>query len=64
MATDDDELAAQLGQQFQRLAAEKGIAPTDALAEVTQATKDALGNGRTLTKNELHEELRQRVALI
>lgn len=28
---------------------------------MTQATKDALGNGRTLTKNELREELRQRV---
>jgi DNA glycosylase AlkZ-like len=58
VAKDDDALAAQLGRQFQRLAAEKGIAPTDALAEVTQATKDALGDGRALTKNELHDALR------
>lgn len=61
VATDDDELAAQLGQQVQRLAAEKGFAPTDALEEVTAATKDALGGGRALGKNELHEELRERV---
>ncbi len=61
VATDDDELAAQLGRQFQRLMAEHGIAPTDALAEVTQATKEALGGGRALTKNELHDALRPRV---
>jgi Winged helix DNA-binding domain len=61
VATDDGELAAQLGQQFKRLAAEHRIAPTDALAEVTDATKDALGDGRALTKDELHDELRLRV---
>ena len=61
VATDDDELAAQLGRQFHRLTAEHGIAPTDALAEVTQATKEALGGGRALTKNELHDALRPRV---
>ena len=33
----------------------------DALDEVAAATKDALGGGRTLSKNELHEELRGRV---
>ncbi|MDQ4129743.1 MAG: winged helix DNA-binding domain-containing protein, partial [Actinomycetota bacterium] len=42
-------------------AAEKGFAPSEALEEVATATKEALGNGRTLDKNELHEELRRRV---
>ena len=58
---DDDELAVQLGQQVRHLAAEKGFAPSDALEEVATATKEALANGRALDKNELHEELRQRV---
>jgi Winged helix DNA-binding domain len=62
IAREDGELAAQLGQQVQRLAAEKGFRPSEALEEVATATKDALGNGRTLDKNELHEELRQRVS--
>jgi hypothetical protein len=61
IARDDGELAAQLGRQVQRLAAEKGFAPSEALEEVAAATKDALANGRTLDKNELHEELRQHV---
>jgi hypothetical protein len=61
IARDDDELGAQLGRQVRRLAAEKGFAPTEALAEVATATTDALANGRSLDKNELHEELRQRV---
>jgi hypothetical protein len=62
VAREDDELAAQLGRQVQRLAAEKGFAPTEALAEVADATSDALANGRALDKNALHEELRQRVS--
>jgi hypothetical protein len=61
IARDDGELAAQLGQQVQRLAAEKGFAPSEALEEVAAATKDALANDRTLDKNQLHEELRRRV---
>jgi winged helix DNA-binding protein len=61
IARDDGELAAQLGQQVQRLAAEKGFVPSEALEEVATATTNALANGRTLDKNELHEELRQRV---
>jgi hypothetical protein len=61
IARDDGELAAQLGRQIQRLAAEKGFAPSEALDEVATATKDALANGRALDKNELHEELRTRV---
>ena len=61
ISTDDDELGAQLGQQVQRLAADKGFAPTEALEEVSEATRDALGRGRALSKNDLHEELRRRV---
>jgi hypothetical protein len=61
IARDDNELGAQLGRQVQRLAAEKGFAPTEALAEVSEATKEALSGGRALSKNELHEELRGRV---
>jgi hypothetical protein len=61
IARDDAELAAQLGRQVQRLATERGLAPTEALEEVAGATKDALANGRRLDKNELHEQLRQRV---
>ena len=61
IARDDGELGAQLGRQVQRLAAEKGFAPSDALDEVARATQGALENGRTLDKNELHQELRQRV---
>jgi Winged helix DNA-binding domain len=61
IARDDGELGAQLGRQVQRLAAEKGFAPSEALEEVATATNEALANGRTLDKNELHEELRQRV---
>jgi hypothetical protein len=62
LARDDDELGAQLGQQVQRLAAERGFAPTEALDEVATATREALGNDRALDKNALHEELRQRVS--
>jgi hypothetical protein len=47
---------------MQRLAAEKGFAQTEALAEVAEATKDALRGGRKLDRNELHEELRARVS--
>ena len=61
IARDDGELAAQLGEQVRRLAAEKGFAPTEALDEVATATKDALAKGRKLDKNGLHEELRARV---
>jgi DNA glycosylase AlkZ-like len=61
ISRDDEELGAQIGRQVQRLAAEKCFAPTEALAEVAGATKDALARGRALDKNELHEELRGRV---
>jgi hypothetical protein len=61
IARDDGELGAQLGRQVQRLAAENGFAPGEALDEVAAATSDALANGRALDKNELHDALRQRV---
>jgi Winged helix DNA-binding domain len=61
IARDDDELGAQLGRQVQRLAAEKGFAPTDALDEVARATGEALAKGRRLDRTGLHAELRQRV---
>jgi hypothetical protein len=61
IARDDGELGAQLGRQVQRLAAEKGFAPSEALDEVATVTNDALANGRRLDRNELHAELRQRV---
>jgi hypothetical protein len=62
IARDDEELGHRLGQQVQRLAAEKGFSPSAALEEVAEATSDALAGGRVLDKNELHEELRQRVS--
>jgi hypothetical protein len=61
IARDDAELAAQLGQQAQRLLAETGIRATAALHEVATATRAALANGGRLDKNALHEELRRRV---
>ena len=61
LARDDDELGAQLGRQMQQIAAKEKLSLTDALAEVAAATDDALARGRRLDKNELHEELRQRV---
>ena len=61
IARDNSELGQQLGRQVQRLAAEHGFAPTDALAEVAEATRGALSGGRALDKNDLHEELRVRV---
>jgi Winged helix DNA-binding domain len=61
IARDDDELGAQLGRQVQRLASEKGFAPTDALDKVATATREALAKRRRLDRTGLHEELRQRV---
>jgi hypothetical protein len=63
VATDDDELLAQLGRQMRRLAAEKGFAATAALDEVAAATTDALAGGERLDKNALHQALRERVSL-
>jgi len=62
IARDDDELAAQLGQQIKRLLGEKGFSPAGALDEVAAATAQALAGGRSLGKDELHRELRERVS--
>ena len=62
IARDDAELGAQLGRQVRSLAAEKGFAPTAALAEVAAATRDALTKGRALDKTALHQALRERVS--
>jgi hypothetical protein len=62
IARDDAELGPQLGRQVQRLAAERGFAPGEALEEVAAATTDALAGGRALGRDELHEELRARVS--
>ena len=61
IATDEDELGRQLGDQMRKLAKEHGFEQTAALAEVTAATKEALAGGRALSKIELHEELRNRL---
>jgi Winged helix DNA-binding domain len=61
VGNDDREIAAQVGRPSKWLAADADIAPTEALAEVTEATSEALGGGRALSKDELHEELRRRV---
>jgi hypothetical protein len=61
LAREDEELGTQLGPQVQRLTAEHGLRPSEALEEVSEATEDALSGGRVLGKNALHEELRQRV---
>jgi Winged helix DNA-binding domain len=61
LARQDDELGVQLGRQAQRLAADSGLRPSEALEEVAAATEDALADGRPLGKDELHAELRGRV---
>jgi len=61
VADDDAELGVQLGRQVQRLAGEHGFAPTEALAEVTDAVRDALAGGEPLGKDALHAALRARV---
>ena len=61
LASDDEELRVQLGQQVRRLCAEHGIAPSAALAETAEATADALAGGAALDKVALHEALRSRV---
>ena len=61
IGADEDELGAQLGEQVRRLAKSKGFSFHEALSEVADATSEALGDGRALSKNELHDELRKRV---
>lgn len=61
VARDDAELAAQMGEQVKRLAAEHGFATTEALDEVTGAIDDALKGGQALDKVALHQAMRERV---
>lgn len=61
LAVDDDELGRQLGPQARQLIREAGISAGTALEEVAEATRRALAGGRALGKDELHEQLRQRV---
>jgi hypothetical protein len=61
IAHDDGELAAQLGPHVQRLAAEMRLSPREALDEVAAAIDEALPNGRVLTRDDLHDEMRSRV---
>lgn len=61
LARGDDDLGAQLGPQVQRLCAEHGIPPAEALGEVADAVRDALGGGRALDRDGLHAALRERV---
>ena len=61
LASDDAELATQLGEQVRREAKQHGFGLGDALDEVAGAVGDALRGGRKLDKVQLHEEMRQRV---
>lgn len=61
LADDEQQLAQQLGRSVQRLLDETRIGARAALDEVAEATASALADGRALTKDELHEELRGRV---
>lgn len=62
ISDNDWELGVQLGQQMQRLVAERGFAFSDALDAVAEATREALKAESALAKNELHQELRERVS--
>jgi len=61
ISPDDDELAKQLGDGAMAGLERAKIAPTDALAEVAEATRAALANGRSLDRTGLHDQLRERV---
>ena len=61
ISTDDDELARQLGQGAMKGLRRHRIAPTEALAEVTEATRQTLAGGRRLDRTGLHDGLRERV---
>ena len=61
IATDDGELAAEIGGAVPGLLEQAGIAPAEALAEVAEAIEDALSGGVALDKNALHDALRERV---
>jgi hypothetical protein len=61
ISDDDDELGRQLGPGAMKNLNAHGIAPTEALAEVTEATRETLKGGRRLDRTGLHDGLRERV---
>lgn len=61
ISDDDDELGRQLGDGAMKGLKKAGIAPTAALAEVADATREALKGGAAYDRTGLHEELRSRV---
>jgi len=61
VATEDGDLGEQLGVTAKKQLQEASIRPSAALAEVTEATAQALADRGALTKDELHEALRGRV---
>ena len=61
IADDDGELAAEIGGAVPGLLEQAGVAPSEALAEVSEAIEDALAGGVALDKNALHDALRERV---
>jgi hypothetical protein len=61
IADDDRELAAEIGGAVPGLLEQAGVAPSEALAEVSKAIEDALAGGVALDKNALHDALRERV---
>ena len=61
ISADDDELGRQLGRGAMKSLRARAIAPTHALAEVTEATRQTLAGGRRLDRTGLHDGLRERV---
>lgn len=61
VSDDDDELGRQLGDGAVKALKKAKIAPTDALAEVAEATREALRGGGSFDRTGLHDELRARV---
>ncbi len=61
VSDDDEELGRQLGDGAMKGLKKAKVAPTDALAEVAEATREVLSGGRAVDRVGLHEGLRERV---
>lgn len=61
ISDDDDELGRQLGDGAMKSLKKAKIAPTDALGEVAEATRETLAGGKALDRQGLHDGLRERV---
>ncbi|MBA3329061.1 MAG: winged helix DNA-binding domain-containing protein [Solirubrobacterales bacterium] len=61
LASDDAELADQIGPAFKRHLRDAGGTAGEVLTEVAEATQAALADGRALDRTQLHAELRERV---